>query len=218
MVIKRKVHSAPKKEVSIFDKFKNFLSKEEDAVRTDKKKQFVFFVLGFLVSYLLITAIIGFIPQIFFKSATGSAVQVLLSLQGVQTQNASVITCNEFSWFTDYAAGECYSFFASDKQIIISWLCTGILEIIILISAILASFGVNWNKKLIGIGAAIVAGVVFNLARIWITVNFILTQQGPVVELAHDVLFRIVLFIYIVLVYVLWFTWAAKEKNRGRKK
>ena len=206
-----------KANASLFDKAKTFLAKEENAVRSDKKKQFVFFVLGFLVSYLLLTAIVGLIPQIFFKSATGGTVQFFLSLQGVATQNASVISCNEFSWFSDYASGECYSFFAGartegDKQIIISWLCTGILEIIILISAILASFGVSGKKKLIGVGAAIVAGVIFNLARILITVNFILTQEGPVVELAHDVLFRLVLFIYIVLVYVIWFNWAMGKK------
>ncbi len=212
MAIKKKTHSLHKKEVGIIDKAKTFLAKEENAVRSDKKKQFVFFVLGFLVSYLLITAIIGVVPQVLFKSATGGTVQFFLSLQGVATQNASVISCNEFSWFSDYATGECYSFFVGEKQIIISWLCTGILVIIILISAILASFGVSWNKKLIGVGAAIGAGVIFNLARIIITVNFILTQSGPVVELAHDILFRLVLFIYIVLVYVIWFNWAMGKK------
>jgi len=212
MAIKKKVHLVQKREEGTFDRAKKFFLKEEKAVRSDKKKQLVFFVLGFLLFYLILTTIVGIVPQVFFKSTTGNVVQVLLSLQGVQTQNGVILECNEFSWVMDYATGECYSFFAKEKQIIISWLCTGILEIIILISAILASFGISWNKKIIGAGVAIVAGVIFNLARILITVNFILTQSGPVVELAHDVLFRIVLFIYIVLVYVLWFNWANGKK------
>jgi len=213
----KKASFAKKEKESAFDKVKNFFIKEEKAVQSDKKKQFVFFVLGFLIAYLLLTAIVGVIPQIVYKSATGGAVQTLLTLQGIQIQNPQIIACNEFSWITDYAQGECYSFFASartegDKQIIISWLCTGVLEIIILISAILASFGVNWHKKLIGAIGAIIAGVIFNLLRIWVTVNFIIGQPGPVAEIAHDVLFRIVLFIYIVVVYVIWFQWAMKRK------
>jgi exosortase/archaeosortase family protein len=218
MVIKKKKeNSRLLKETSLLSKAKSFFSKEEKEVRTNKKKQFVFFILGFLLSYLIITTIVGIVPDIFYKTATGKVVESVLLIQGVKIQELGQIDCSEFSWVTDTTNGQCYSFLANpstsgEKQIIISWLCTGVLEIIILISAILASFGINWKKKIAGIGIAIIAGVIFNLLRILITVNFILTQSGEIVELTHDVLFRLVLFIYIVVVYVLWFNWSVKKK------
>jgi exosortase/archaeosortase family protein len=69
----------------------------------------------------------------------------------------------------------------------------------------LASFGIAWKKKFIGIIFAVIVGYVFNLLRVWTTINIILTQNVQTIEFAHDFLFRAVLFVYIIVFYVVWF-------------
>jgi hypothetical protein len=44
------------------------------------------------------------------------------------------------------------------------------------------------------------------------TINIALTQNTQIIEFAHDILFKIVLFIYITVFYVIWFYWASKSK------
>ena len=204
------------KEKDFFSGIKNYVVSQEEKVRSNRKKQFAFFILGFVFFYLLITLITGLVPQESYKEFTGKSVQAILKLQGIQTASLGLIKCNESSWIEDSIQGECYSFIIStlggEKQIIISWLCTGILEIIILASAILSSFGISWRKKIIGAILAVPAGIIFNLLRVWVTINLILSQSAGTAELAHDMLFRIVLFIYITGYYVIWFYCANREK------
>jgi exosortase/archaeosortase family protein len=203
-------------EKTFFGKVLACFKAQEEKIRSSRKKQFTFFILGFALFYLILTVLAGIIPQVMYKEFTGKSVQAMLSLQGIQANSIGVIPCNEFSWLEDSIAGECYSFNAGalgqEKQIIISWLCTGILEIIILIAAILSSFGISWRKKIIGGIIAIPLGVIFNLLRVWVTINLIIGQPIGTVELAHDLLFRIILFIYITGFYIIWFYWANKEK------
>jgi exosortase/archaeosortase family protein len=163
----------------------------------------------------VISFIVGLVPQSVFKQGTGEMAQFLLEAQGIKTNTIGLAECKEYSWITDSINDECYSFSTREEQktIIISWLCTGITEIIILIGAILASFGVNWRKRVIGAIAAIPAGIIFNLLRIWITINIILSQSIQTVELAHDFLFKIMLFIYVVVFYVIWFYWAERKEK-----
>lgn len=212
---------------------KEYLKKQGEKIRANKRKQFAFFVLGFILAYLVLTFAVSLVPETAIKQAVGETVRGALSLQGINTTEEGIIFCQENSWIGDTVKGECYSFFIvqngkvlteeleqaleqaphpEGKAIVISWLCTGVLEIIILVSAIIASFGVSWRKKIIGVIAAAILGALFNLLRIWVTINLILTQNTQTVELAHDMLFRFILFIYIFAVYVIWFYWAAKEK------
>ncbi|MBT4192439.1 MAG: exosortase/archaeosortase family protein, partial [Candidatus Diapherotrites archaeon] len=171
-----------------------YLKEKEEEIKSSQKKQFTFFMLGFVLSYLILTGITYLIPEIFFDLLTGLGAKGLLQLQGLE-----VI---EF-------IGENYQMLVgpagSGKTIIISWLCSGVLEIIILVSAMLASFGISWKKKFIGIIFAIIVGYVFNLLRVWTTINIILTQNVQTIEFAHDFLFRAVLFVYIIVFYVAWF-------------
>jgi exosortase/archaeosortase family protein len=212
LALKKKEIKKKNSKKDFASKAKNYFSEQEELIKSDQKKQFVFFILGFILCYLVITAIISFIPAMFFEQTTGQAVQILLSAQGMNSDSIGAIKCTEFSYLGETTESQCYSFNIGEKQIVISWLCAGVLEIVILISAIFASFGINNKKKLIGAFVAIILGVVFNLLRVWVTVNIILTQEVGTVEIAHDLLFRVILFVYIVIVYVIWFNWAEKSK------
>lgn len=234
MPIKKKPLNAPAGAKSGSDFLKKYFSQASEKIRTNKRKQFAFFILGFLAAYLLLNFFVSLVPDTAFKEATGGAVQGVLSAEGVWTRSQGAGPCEEVSWVGDTMQGQCYSFLVSSdslhpgvavpaaneaaypadsKTIVISWLCTGVLEIIVLVSAIIASFGVSWKKKLVGIAAAVILGIIFNLLRIVVTVNLILTQNVQTVELAHDALFRLVLFVYIVAVYVGWFYWAARQEK-----
>jgi len=182
-------------------KIKNYFKDQEKKIVSNQKKQFTWFVLGFIISYLILSGLAyPFADSL--KESTGRNSESLLNIQGIETKSNGNVQLDNFE--------NAYSFdiVPSGQTIFISWLCSGVLEIIILVSAILASFGISWKKKIIGVFAAIIIGYVFNLIRIWATLNIILTQNAQVFEIAHDTLFRIVLFAYIIVVYVLWFMWA----------
>jgi exosortase/archaeosortase family protein len=184
-----------------FEKVKDYWEKKEKEIVKNPRKQFTFFILAFILFYLLFTALM--IPfEDSTKAFTGSVTEGLLGMQGLEASDGGMFE----------SEGEnVYSFFVKEKQIIISWLCTGITEIIILMSAIIASFGIAWKKKLLGVLGAIIAGLLFNFLRIWITINIILTQEAQVFEFAHDLLFRLILFLYIIVFYVIWFYYSNKK-------
>lgn len=196
---------------NIFESIKNKIFSVEEKIVEDKKKQFIYFTLGFILFYLLINTLFGLVPLETYKLAIGKTVEPILALGGVNITQNGFVECSESNWVGMEVKGNCYSFNANDKTILISWLCTGVLEIIVLISAILASFGIGWGKRAKGIIIAVVVGVIFNILRITITVGIVLSQNINMIELAHDLLFRAILFVYIVGVYVLWFNWAMKK-------
>jgi exosortase/archaeosortase family protein len=197
------------KEISSIYKY---WKKQEEKIVASPRKQFTFFILTFVLSYLFLTALVS--PfELSAKEFTGKNAEMFLSSGG------NIISGSGFYEATD---GEVvYSFFVGkvgeEKQIIISWLCSGILEIIILICAIIASFGITFKQKLVGIGIAIITGIIFNTLRIWVTLSLILTQNAQVFEIAHDLLFRIVLFVYIIVVYILWFYWTQVGTKEFKK-
>ncbi len=192
-------------------KLKTYFEKENKSIRSNEKKQLIYFLAGFVLFYLIISIVLGLIPQEFYKQLTGNVVEGVLNLEGIKTTSLGFLECNEFSWLSEGVVGTCYAFNVNDKTIFIAWLCTGILEIIILISAIAASFGIKQKEKLIGIILAIIVGVIFNILRIIITIHIVLTQNLQIVEFAHDILFKLILFVYITVFYVIWFNWAMKK-------
>ncbi|MBT4870373.1 MAG: exosortase/archaeosortase family protein [Candidatus Diapherotrites archaeon] len=185
------------------NKIKNYFVEQEKKIVKDQKKQFVWFVLGFLIFYLILSGItIPFSTSI--QESTGRSAQGLLSAQGIETVSNGNVELENFETAYSFEINQ------TSQTIFISWLCSGALEIIILVSAILASFGIGWRKKVIGAIVAVILGYVFNLLRIFVTLNIIMSQNEAVFEIAHDTLFRLVLFVYIIVVYVLWFIWARK--------
>ena len=191
--------------------FRKLIASENKKIRSDEKKQLIYFLAGFVLFYLIISIVVGLVPQEIYKQLTGNVVEAVLNLEGIKTISLGFLECNEFSWLSDGVIGTCYAFNVSDKTIFIAWLCTGILEIIILISAIIASFGIKQKEKLIGVILAIIVGIVFNILRIIITIHIVLTQNLQIVEFAHDILFKVILFVYITVFYVIWFYWASKK-------
>ena len=194
------------------DFFFDYFKKKEKEIKKSQMKQFTWFVVGFVLFYLITTGIV--LPfQDPLKAMTAGNAQAMLSVQGIE---------NETIGFTEAIGENAFSFTIINEnvrqQVNIIWLCTGILEIIILISAMLASFGVSWKKKVCGAIGAIIVGYVFNLLRVWTTLNIIMTQKIEVIEFSHDLLFRLILFLYIMVFYVAWFYWAAKGAQSAASK
>jgi exosortase/archaeosortase family protein len=93
----------------------------------------------------------------------------------------------------------------------ISYLCTGLMEFILLASALIATFGIEKEKKIIGIIGAGIATFLFNVVRIIITISLIENSSMETIELAHDILFRISLFVLIAGYYFLWYYFSVKK-------
>ena len=98
-------------------------------------------------------------------------------------------------------------------QFQISFLCTGLIEFFVLTAAILASHGIERNKKWWGLIGAFDVVILFNLFRILTTINLLQSAPAEVADLAHDILFRLSLFVVIAGFYALWFFWATKKKR-----
>ncbi len=101
--------------------------------------------------------------------------------------------------------------FSGNFKIIISYLCTGILETMLLIAAILASFGIDFKKRILGAIAAFIAVFVFNILRILITIFLLLNLDLRIAEISHDLLFRLSLLVVIAGFYYAWQNWAIKR-------
>lgn len=186
--------------------FKNF----EKKILSDKKKQFSFFILFFVFFFLSFSIILTPFENN-LKEFTGNNTIFLLKLQGHNIHNQGFYENNrEIS----------YSFFVNDlkEPINIVGLCTGTLEIIILVGAILATLGISFKKKLIGIIIGIIVGIIFNLLRIFVTINIILFNNIEFAEFMHDFLFRIILFVYITGFYVVWFYFSMNGLPKKIKK
>ena len=92
----------------------------------------------------------------------------------------------------------------------ISFLCTGLIELFVLVAAILASSGIEWKKRFYGLIGAFDAVVLFNLTRILLTLNLVQNNNQEITDFAHNFFFRVFLFIVIVGFYSLWFYWATE--------
>ncbi|MEM0359712.1 MAG: exosortase/archaeosortase family protein [Candidatus Diapherotrites archaeon] len=106
-------------------------------------------------------------------------------------------------------------------RIEISYLCTGLLETILLAGVILASAGIPIYKRIIGVIVGGIAAMVLNLARIFITIFFIYNSGIETVEFIHDFFFRAFLFVSVFCIYAFWFKWATggfSERQSVKKK
>jgi len=105
------------------------------------------------------------------------------------------------------------------QAIAISDLCTGLTETLVIVGAIIASIGISWRKRLIGAAAAAIIAALLNLARIVFTALLIAgTGNLAVVDFAHNILFRVFLFVSIAGIYIAWFYWAASAELGNPKK
>ena len=96
--------------------------------------------------------------------------------------------------------------------IVISELCTGLMEMFIVASAILASIGIDWRKRIIGAIASVILLQAFNFVRIFATLLVILGNHSlQTIEFTHNILFRIFLFVVIAGSYIAWFYFSVKK-------
>jgi len=92
-----------------------------------------------------------------------------------------------------------------------SYLCTGLLEMSLVWSAVLSSFGIDLRKRLVGLGIGTLVLVGFNLVRIIVSVLIIAWFGLNAGNFSHDLLFRVFLFVTIAGFYYYWFKWATKK-------
>lgn len=104
------------------------------------------------------------------------------------------------------------SLFIQGKEIAISELCTGWLETAVLASAILASLGIAWRKRVCGAIGALVFGFAFNQLRIVVSTMQLLSTDLQTAELTHDIFFRLSLLAVIAGFYYAWFKRATRLK------
>jgi len=163
----------------------------EDAVKGGK------FLLILILVYVIFSLLIGLIPLEWIELLLAKVVLFFLNLTGMNGeivfQEPVLILFENFS-------------------VQISYLCTGLLEFVLLVSAVIATEGIKRKKKIFGIIGAGIVTFVFNIVRIVFTVSLISESSLEVIELTHDVLFRISLFVLIAGYYFLWYYFSVKKK------
>ncbi len=166
---------------------------KDDAVKTGR------FLAFFIIVYLALSISIRFFaPIIVIEQWVAENVLAFLQFLG---HNGYV------------ALGETAVIHLEGGQAIeISELCTGLMETLIIASAIIASAGIDWRKRLFGSVSAGLATIVLNYARIVFTTLLIVgTADLALISFTHNILFRAFLLISIAGMYMLWFWWAVKE-------
>ncbi len=151
------------------------------------------FLLMLVFSYVILSVLIGLIPLEWIELLMAKSVILFLNGKIVLQEPVLIL-------FENYS-------------IQISYLCTGVMEFILISSALIATQGITKEKKLIGILGAGITVYVFNLIRIITTISLIETSSTQVIELTHDLLFRISLFFLIAGYYFLWYYYSTRKKN-----
>ncbi|MFH1224851.1 MAG: exosortase/archaeosortase family protein [Candidatus Diapherotrites archaeon] len=100
----------------------------------------------------------------------------------------------------------------------VSYLCTGLLEMLLLVAAVAASFGIEIRKRALGIAGAVAATVLFNLLRITASILLIVFYGLGIAEIGHEILFRLFLFVTVAGYYTLWFWWATGQAPKALNK
>jgi len=103
----------------------------------------------------------------------------------------------------------------NDFVINIISLCSGKLEIALLISFILATSEIKLIYRIIGSIVAIIFIILFNFLRILITIYFISINDLKTSEFLHDILFRIFLFFSIAFFYYIWLKISIKKQKNN---
>jgi len=154
--------------------------------------KFVLLLFTFFAALLFLSSLF---PQNFFEKITANTGNAIYSFIGI-------------SGTTGQQDGKIFIQVTNGPKIFFSSLCTGLLETILLVAAIAATFEIHWKKRLLGIVVGIVSVFLFNLFRIAATTLAILGTAIQTAEFAHNVLFRIFLFIAIAGLYAGWYRWA----------
>jgi len=100
-------------------------------------------------------------------------------------------------------------------KIEIGYLCTGLLESTVIISAIIASLGISIKKRIMGIIFGLTFVNIFNLVRIVVTAEAVVNaREIQVISFIHNILFRALLFVGIGCYYAVWFFFATRKSQQ----
>ncbi|MBI4044380.1 MAG: exosortase/archaeosortase family protein [Candidatus Diapherotrites archaeon] len=158
--------------------------------------KFIFF---FAVSFAAINSAISLADIVFFETLFAAPTSFFLSLMGFQNTlatGAEPVTMN--------IAG-------LDNTIAFTYLCTGLLEWIIITSAILASTEAKAGKRIAGVVFATIGVFAFNLFRINASILSVLFLGLETAAFSHDIFFRAFLFVSIAGFYWAWLRYAQKR-------
>lgn len=132
------------------------------------------------------------------------AVQGILGAAGVESQVSGNI-------LTMQVQGDSVDF-------IISRLCSGDIEIALLVSLLIASFDVLLIWRLVGAFFGTVLLLLLNPLRIALTLLLTKDSGLEAGDFYHNIIFRLFLFVLLVLYYFVWYHIFAKRKSKLQEK
>ncbi|MBN2518059.1 MAG: archaeosortase/exosortase family protein [Candidatus Altiarchaeota archaeon] len=161
-------------------------------------KFMVIFILLFALSLLVLIPLLSPLWDFLgvFNSHTSHAVLALLGVESSVSGNV----------ITTRVGGQ-------DVGFEISQICSGDIEIALLASLILASFDIAIFWRLLGSLAGALLVLLVNPLRISLTILITARSDLDVGELAHNIIFRLFLFLLLVFYYLLWYNWTKGMKN-----
>ncbi len=90
-------------------------------------------------------------------------------------------------------------------------LCTGSLELALLLGAILATEDRTWRQRILGIVFALVSLYIINIVRVGITLASAVWYGWNFAELIHTALFKLFLVFAILGLYAIWYLWLSNK-------
>jgi len=97
----------------------------------------------------------------------------------------------------------------------VSGLCSGALELVVLLGIIVASEDRRWRKRAAGLLGALAFVLVFNPIRIAVT---LLYANSAWLSAVHEVGFRVSLVVLIVFYYAVWYYWFSGGDVHGSRR
>lgn len=88
--------------------------------------------------------------------------------------------------------------------------CSGVTEMAVILAALMASYDVETKKRVMGVAAGLAVILVVNPLRIATTI--LLFEKSAIIGgMFHDILFRISLFVVVLVYYVVWYNMSVKR-------
>ncbi|MEM4257201.1 MAG: exosortase/archaeosortase family protein [Candidatus Diapherotrites archaeon] len=155
------------------------------------------FLLYFFVSFFVVSFLFSLIPYEFFALFFAKLSLFVLSFFGVYgeiySERPVLLSLSIFK-----------------EKIWLSYLCTGLLELFVVWSSILATKTKDFLEKALGLFLAVVFILIFNTFRIVLSILVISWFGLEVAFFSHDFFFRVFLFFSIFVFYALWLFYSKK--------
>lgn len=116
---------------------------------------------------------------------------------------------NEIYFYQDY-----YVLLVYNLQFSIINLCTGIFEISVFLALIFSNLLVSIYKKIIGATIIFIIFIIFNVFRIFTIIYLIGNNNIIFAKTLHDVLFKLSLFLILVIFYYVWLKLSTKKNQK----